>query len=67
MNKADDILNLPSRSFDNPPGSMIGSPPAPPKKPTPTGGPTGTPTGGPTTPNPKPTKPCKPNKCPPPH
>jgi membrane peptidoglycan carboxypeptidase len=57
MNKADDVLNLPSRSFDNPPSTMIGSPPKPPKKPkpTPTGGPTGTPTG----------PPCKPPKCPP--
>jgi membrane peptidoglycan carboxypeptidase len=65
MDKAGDILNLPSRTFDSPPSSMIGSPPAKPKKPkpNPTGGPTGTPTGGPTGPT---GKPCKPSKCPPP-
>jgi membrane peptidoglycan carboxypeptidase len=65
MNKADDVLNLPAKSFENPPSSMIGSPPAKPKKPKPT--PTGSPTTGPTGGgggggggN------CKP-KCPPPH
>ncbi len=44
MNHIDDILSLSSKSFDRPPGSMIGSPPAKPQT-TPTGGPTGGPTG----------------------
>jgi hypothetical protein len=43
MNKIDDLLNLSPESFDNPPSSIIGSPPAPPK---PTDTPTGSPTGG---------------------
>jgi membrane peptidoglycan carboxypeptidase len=45
MNKADDVLNLPVRSFESPPSSMIGTPPKKPKKPKPT--PTGSPTTGP--------------------